>query len=433
MLASYMVLVISLIALASGIYAIDYLQEYVGKGAWAITFFLNIFVVSMIAVIVVANSFYFIIFFEMMSFASYFLVLVEQNGKSVRAGLQYFIIAHAGSVFIMVAFFLLYQETGSLNFADYSNLALSPAKASIIFVLAFLGFGAKAGMITLHAWLPLAHPAAPSHASALMSGVMVKIGVFGIIKFGLVFLGASQAWWGYVVLAFGALSSVLGVMYALAEHDIKRLLAYHTVENVGIILLGVGVAMIATAHNSPVIAAIGLLGALYHLLNHAVFKSLLFFGAGSVIYRIHTKDMDSMGGLGKLMPYTAVAFLIGTMAISALPPLNGFVSEWFIYQSLFSISQQPQLVMMIAGPIAIVMLAITGALACMCFVKVYGLCFGGAPRSEAAQSATEVPATMVTSTWFLALLCVGLGVGAPWVAPHISAVASSVLAMLRLR
>lgn len=428
-LSSFMVLVISLIAFASGLYSIDYLKEYEGKGAWGITFFLNLFVASMIAVVTIDNSFYFIVFFEMMSFASYFLVLVEQNSKSTRAGLQYFIIAHGGSVLIMVAFFLLYQETGSLNFADYTNLDISAGKASAIFLLAFLGFGAKAGMITLHAWLPLAHPAAPSHASALMSGVMVKIGVFGIIKVGLVFLGAAEAWWGYVVLIFGALSSVLGVMYALAEHDIKRLLAYHTVENVGIILLGVGVAMIATANGYPVIATIGLLGALYHLLNHAVFKSLLFLGAGSIINRIHTKDMDSMGGLGKVMPYTAFAFLIGTLAISALPPLNGFVSEWFIYQSLFSMSKEPNFAMLIAGPFAIVMLAITGALACMCFVKVFGLCFGGAPRSQAAHDAREVPVTMLSGTWLLAFACIGLGVGAPWIAPYISTVASDVLSV----
>ncbi|MEI8631308.1 proton-conducting transporter membrane subunit [Vibrio sp. PP-XX7] len=280
---------------------------------------------------------------------------------------------------------MLYRASGSLNFSDFTHLNLPVWESSVIFLLAFFGFGAKAGMITLHGWLPMAHPAAPSHASALMSGVMVKIGIFGIIKVGLVFLGGSQAWWGYIVLGFGAVSSVLGVMYALAEHDIKRLLAYHTVENIGIILMGVGVAMIGVATGHPTFAALGLLGALYHLLNHAVFKGLLFLGAGSVIFRTHTKDMEKMGGLGKLMPYTAIAFLIGTMAISALPPLNGFVSEWFIYQSLFSMSQQSHLPMLIAGPIGVVMLAITGALACMCFVKVYGICFTGAPgRSKLA-------------------------------------------------
>lgn len=426
-LNAFMVLVISLIVIASSIYSLQYMKEYLGKGGWGICFFLNLFVASMVLLVVSDNAFYFIVFFEMMSLASYFLVLVEQSGKSVKAGLNYFFIAHAGSILIMIAFFMLYRASGSLNFAGFYHLHLATWEASVIFLLAFFGFGAKAGMILLHGWLPMAHPAAPSHTSALMSGVMVKIGIYGIIKVGVMFLGGSQVWWGYVVLAFGAVSSVLGVMYALAEHDIKRLLAYHTVENVGIILMGVGVAMIGMATNHPIFAALGLLGALYHLLNHAVFKGLLFLGAGSVIYRTHTKDMEHMGGLAKLMPYTAVAFLIGTMAISALPPLNGFVSEWFIYQSLFSMSHQSDVSMLIAGPFGVVMLAITGALACMCFVKVYGICFSGTPRTEAAANAKEVGWPMLTGTGFLAVLCIVLGVGSPWIAPHISNVATAVL------
>lgn len=427
-LGAFMVLVISLLVVATAIYSLHYLREYFGKGAWGISFFLNLFVASMVTLVVTDNAFYFIVFFEMMSLASYFLVLVEQSEKSVKAGLQYFFIAHAGSVLIMIAFFMLYRASGSLNFSDFSHLSLPAWESSVIFLLAFFGFGAKAGMITLHGWLPLAHPAAPSHASALMSGVMVKIGVFGIIKVGLMFLGASQAWWGYLVLAFGAVSSVLGVMYALAEHDIKRLLAYHTVENVGIILMGVGVAMVGMATDHPTFAALGLLGALYHLLNHAVFKGLLFLGAGSVIYRTHTKDMEKMGGLAKLMPYTAMTFLVGTMAISALPPLNGFVSEWFIYQSLFNMSQQSHISMLIAGPAAIVMLAITGALACMCFVKVYGICFSGIPRTEQASQAKEVTWPMITGCAILAVLCIVLGVGSPWISPYISDIATRTLA-----
>ncbi|MGR5298833.1 hydrogenase 4 subunit B [Vibrio mediterranei] len=426
-LGAFMVLVISLLVVATSIYSLHYLREYFAKGAWAICFFLNLFVASMVTLVVTDNAFYFIVFFEMMSLASYFLVLVEQSEKSIKAGLQYFFIAHAGSVLIMIAFFMLYRASGSLNFADFMHLKLPAWEASVIFLLAFLGFGAKAGMITLHGWLPMAHPAAPSHASALMSGVMVKIGIFGIIKVSLMFLGGSQVWWGYVVLAFGAISSVLGVMYALTEHDIKRLLAYHTVENVGIILMGVGVAMIGAATGHSTFAALGLLGALYHLLNHAVFKGLLFLGAGSVIYRTHTKNMEKMGGLAKLMPYTAITFLIGTMAISALPPLNGFVSEWFIYQSLFSMSQQSNITMLVAGPTAIVMLAITGALACMCFVKVYGICFSGMPRTELASNAKEVTWPMITGCVILALLCLVLGIGSPWISPYISAIATQTL------
>ncbi|MEQ4674702.1 hydrogenase 4 subunit B [Providencia vermicola] len=424
-LAAFMVMVISLLVTVSALYSLNYVQEYCGRGAWSMGFFLNLFIASMVALVVMDNAFYFIILFEMMSLASWFLVIADQDDKSIRAGLLYFFIAHAGSILIMIAFFLMWRQSGSLDFDSFRQLTLSPTMASVVFLLGFFGFGAKAGMLPLHSWLPQAHPAAPSHASALMSGVMVKIGIFGIIKVGIDLLGATQGWWGIVVLAFGAVSSVLGVMYALAEHDIKRLLAWHTVENIGIILMGVGVGMVGMANNMPVLATIGLLGAVYHLLNHAVFKGLLFLGAGAVIYRIHTRDMEKMGGLAKLMPLTATAFLIGCMAISALPPLNGFVSEWYTYQSLFSMSHEGTFIMRISGPIAIVMLAITGALAAMCFVKVYGVSFCGGARSEQATKAREVPWTMTAAMLILAAICVILGVGASVIAPVLANVAMS--------
>ena len=426
-LAAFMLLVISLLVVITALYSLAYVQEYKGRGAWGMGVFMNLFIASMVALVVVDNAFYFIVFFEMMSLASYFLVISDQDDDAIDAGLLYFLIAHAGSVLIMIAFFLLYRLSGSLEFAAFRQANPQPIMASIIFLLAFFGFGAKAGMLPLHGWLPRAHPAAPSHASALMSGVMVKIGIFGIIKVGIDLLGASQLWWGVVVLAFGAVSSVLGVLYALAEHDIKRLLAYHTVENIGIILMGVGVGMIGIASQQPVLAALGLLGALYHLLNHAVFKGLLFLGAGAVIYRIHTKDMEKMGGLARMMPYTALAFLVGCMAISALPPFNGFVSEWFTYQSLFTMTKDGGFIIRLAGPIAIVMLAITGALAAMCFVKVYGISFCGLPRTEKAAQAREVPWPMTVSMLLLALLCLALGVGASQVAPVIARIASSLI------
>ncbi|CNG30374.1 hydrogenase 4 subunit B [Yersinia enterocolitica] len=426
-LAAFMLMVISLLVVITALYSLAYVQEYKGRGAWGMGVFMNLFIASMVALVVVDNAFYFIIFFEMMSLASYFLVISDQDDDAISAGLLYFLIAHAGSVLIMIAFFLLYRLSGSLEFAAFRQANPQPIMASVIFLLAFFGFGAKAGMLPLHGWLPRAHPAAPSHASALMSGVMVKIGIFGIIKVGIDLLGASQLWWGVVVLGFGAVSSVLGVLYALAEHDIKRLLAYHTVENIGIILMGVGVGMIGIASHQPVLAALGLLGALYHLLNHAVFKGLLFLGAGAVIYRLHTKDMEKMGGLARMMPYTALAFLVGCMAISALPPFNGFVSEWFTYQSLFTMTKDGGFIIRLAGPIAIVMLAITGALAAMCFVKVYGISFCGLPRTEKAALAREVPWPMTAAMLLLALLCLALGIGATHVAPVIGRIASSLI------
>ena len=428
-LAAFMVCVISLLVIVTAIYSFAYVQEYKSKGAGTMGFFMNLFIASMIALVTTDNAFYFLVFFEMMSLASYFLVLTEQDDEAVNAGLLYFFIAHAGSVLIMIAFFIFYCYAGSFEFTDFRQTELSPSLAFTVFVLAFLGFGAKAGMIPLHGWLPRAHPAAPSHASALMSGVMVKIGIFGIIKVGVDLLSATNMWYGMIVLFFGAVSSVLGVLYALAEHDLKKLLAYHTVENIGIIMMGVGVGMIGIAVKNPVLAIIGLLGGLYHLLNHAIFKSLLFLGAGSVMYRLHTKDMELMGGLGKLMPYTALYFLVGTMAISALPPFNGFVSEWFTYQSLFTLSQYDNIVLKIAGPIAIIMLALTGALAALCFVKVYGISFGGAPRSEKAAKAREVPRTMVSATGILAICCVLLGVGAPLIVPIIGRISTALSGM----
>mgnify|MGYP000890295999 FL=1 len=424
-LAAFMVCVISLLVVVSALYSFSYVKEYKGKGAGSMGFFMNLFIASMVALVTSDNAFYFLVFFEMMSLASYFLVLTEQDDNAVNAGLLYFFIAHAGSVLIMIAFFIFYCYSGSFEFSDFRQTRLSEPLAFTLFVLAFLGFGAKAGMIPLHSWLPKAHPAAPSHASALMSGVMVKIGIFGIVKVGIDLLGATNMWYGVIVLGFGAVSSVLGVLYALAEHDIKKLLAYHTVENIGIIMMGVGVGMIGIATHHPVLATVGLLGGLYHLLNHAVFKGLLFLGAGSVMYRLHTKDMDLMGGLGKLMPYTAFCFLIGTMAISALPPFNGFVSEWFTYQSLFSLSQSDDFVLKLAGPIAIIMLALTGALAALCFVKVYGISFGGAPRCEKAANAREVPKPMVIAMGILALCCILLGVGASVVTPIIAKISTA--------
>lgn len=426
-LNALMLAVISGIALASSVYSLSYAREYEGRGVGAMGFFMNLFVASMTLVVVADNAFWFLIFFEMMSLASYFLVIFDQSEESVQAGFLYFFVAHAGSVLIMAAFFLMADFAGSFDFAAFRLASLPAPWAGAVFLLGFIGFGAKAGVVPLHIWLPRAHPAAPSHASALMSGVMIKIGVFGIVKVGVDLLGASgvASWEGLIVLVVGAVSSVLGVVYALAEHDIKRLLAYHSVENIGIILMGVGVGMIGLALDHPLLAVLGFTAGFYHLVNHAAFKGLLFLGAGSVIYRLHTKDMERMGGLSRAMPWTAASFLIGALAISAIPPLNGFVSEWFTYQSLFLAGSGSQWAVRIAAPIAAVMLALTGALAVMCFVKAYGVIFAGPSRSKHAHTVEEAPASMVSGMALLALACVALGLAAPWVAPIIGAVAAA--------
>lgn len=419
-LAALMVFVISLVTIAASLFSLSYLNGYMGRGAAIIGFFMNLFIASMVMVTIVDNAFYFLLFWEMMTITSYFLVICEGDDAAVEAGFLYFFIAHGFSALVLVAFLLLFMETGSLDFAAFRTAAPPSWLASIIFLLAFFGFGAKAGMIPLHAWLPRAHPAAPSNASAMMSGVMIKLGVYGIIRVGVDFLGSSTAWWGWMVLAFGAVSAVLGAFYALAEQDIKRLLAYSSVENIGIILMGAGAGMVGITIHQPVLATVGLLAALYHLLNHATFKGLMFLGAGALLDSLSTRDMAQMGGLGRRMPWTALCFLIGALGISAIPPLNGFVGEWFTYQAFFIAGHGVDFAGRLLGPIAAVMLAITGALALACFFGAWGMIFAGAPRSERAEQARETPAPMLAGMGLLAVSCLIFGLGAPLVAPVLS-------------
>lgn len=429
-LSGLLVTVISVLGLAAWIYGFSYFDEYRGRGVGKIGFYLNLFVISMIFVVSVDNAFWFLVFFEIMTLASYFLVVFDRSDQALRGGFAYFVMAHVGYLMIMVAFFIMAGAAGgSFEFADFRQLSLSPAAASAVFVLTFLGFGIKAGIVPFHSWLPMAHPEAPSNVSALMSGGMVKIGVFGIVKVCFDLLAASglQLWWGFVVVAFGAASALFGIAYAVSERDIKKTLAYCTVENVGIILIGVGVAVFGVVLNIPAVAALGLMAALFHLLNHALYKGALFFGAGSVIYRVHSRSLDKMGGLAHAMPWTAAAFLVAAVALCAIPPLNGFASEWFTYQSLLGVAFGTVPLVKAFAVLAGAALAISGALAIVCFVKVYGVAFSGTPRSETAKKAREVPFTMTASNVVLVALCVALGVGAAWVAPVMDSIASATL------
>jgi hydrogenase-4 component B len=426
-LSAFMVAIISLIGLATSIYSISYLEEYADRSLSALGFFNNLFIGSMILVVTVANAFYFLIFWEVMTLASYFLVIFEQEKKeSIEAGYLYMLVAHAGTALIMMAFFGFYLKTGSFDFATFRLAQLSPAVKNVIFLLAFFGFGAKAGIVPLHIWLPRAHPAAPSHVSALLSGVMIKTAIYGILRICVDILGAPSGWWGVTILAFGALSAILGVLYALTEKDLKRMLAYSSVENIGIILMGVGVGMIGVSARQPILAILGFLAALYHLANHAFFKGLLFLGAGSISFRVHTKNLNLMGGLVRRMPWTALAFLTGALAVSAIPPFNGFVSEWFTYQSFFTASGIQTFAFKAIGPLSAVLLALTGALAAMTFIKAYGGAFTGPPHSQGASQATEAPPGMVASTTFLAVGCLILGLAAPLIAPVISRIAANI-------
>ncbi len=424
-LSAFMVLVICFLAAAVFLYSLSYIEEYRQKNPGLLGFLINLFVVAMILVVTAGDALYFLIAWELMTLVSYFLVIYEGDRPSLAGGWLYFLVAHAGTALIMVAFLLLANGAGSFAFSAFRTAALSPALRSAVFLLAFIGFCAKAGVVPLHFWLPEAHSAAPSNVSALLSGVMIKTAIYGIIRVTVSFLGAGAWWWGFLILSAGVVSTVLGVIYALAQHDIKRLLAYHSVENIGIILMGIGAGILGLSLGIPALVAVGLLAGLYHLFNHAVFKGLLFLGAGSVVHSTGTRNFESLGGLAGVMPYTAILFLIGAVSISALPPLNGFVSEWFTYQSLLTLGMAGGVVEKLAAALFAALLAMAGALTAMCFVKTYGITFAGPPRSSAARSAREVPLPMILGQSLLAAGCFGLGLGLPVVAPMIARVASS--------
>jgi hydrogenase-4 component B len=355
----------------------------------------------------------FLIGWEIMSIASFFLVIFDRRDpENVKAGYLYLVMTYVGTAFILFALLLLYKYTGSFDFDVIRNgIASLPAAAkNTIFIAALIGFGIKAGIIPLHIWLPAAHPAAPSHISALMSGVMIKTGIFMMVRLFIDILQPAPVWWGIVVLAIGIVSSLLGVLYALTEHDIKRLLAYHSIENIGIIMLGLGSSLIFSSLGMPALALVSLTAALFHTLNHAIFKSLLFLGAGSAINQMHTRNMEEYGGLIKYMPLTAFSFLVGSMAISALPPFNGFFSEWLTFQSLFQGIITMGSSMRWLFVLAVGALAFTGGLALACFVKAFGAMFLARPRSPEVAHAKESPRTMLFGMGGLALSSLLFGV-----------------------
>jgi len=421
-LAAFFVLTISLVGLACAIYALGYVTEFYGRASiGALGSLFNGFLLAMTLVVLADNGFFFLIVWEIMSLLSYFLVVTEHEKAEVRyAGFFYLVMTHVGTAFIILTFLLLFRETGSFSFDVFRHpeAPLPPGLRTVAFVAALIGFGTKAGIVPLHVWLPYAHPAAPSHISALLSGVMIKTAIYALVRVYFDLLGGEFPWWwGFLVLGIGAVSALLGVMYALMEHDLKSLLAYHSVENIGIILLGIGAGMVFQTYGLKEFAALGLLAGLYHTINHALFKALLFLGAGSLLYATHTRDMEEHGGLLRRMPWTGLFFLIGAVSISALPPSNGFVSEWLVFQSLFLSFQLPDLFLKLMLPIAAAMLALTGVLALACFVKAFGISFLALPRSAHARHAEEAPVSMRVGMAFLAVACIVLGVAPMVVVP----------------
>jgi hydrogenase-4 component B len=414
-LGAFFLVVIGVGAIPAALYGAGYTAVYEdGRASLRLLgMMFNLFLLTMSLVTLADNVFTFLLMWEGMSLTSYFLVMTEADEERTRnAGLWYIGMTHAGLVMLMAAFLLLTGGTGSGAFADLRAIApsLPSGVRDTVFVLAFLGFGSKAGIVPLHVWLPRAHPAAPSHISALMSGAMIKMGVYGLLRVALDLLGGGPAWWGGLVLSVGVVSALLGVLYALMEHDLKRLLAFHSVENIGIILIGIGAGLMFHRYGLMPLAALGFIGGLYHVLNHAAFKGLLFLGAGSVLHAMHTRNMEEMGGLIKRMPWTALFFLIGAAAISALPPLNGFASEWLVFQSLLGGVNIPVPEVVVVMPVAVGLLALTSGLAAACFVKAFGITFLALPRSSEAAHAHESPFSMQCGMGLLALACIGLGV-----------------------
>ncbi len=410
-LSAFFLLCIYLVSGLAAVYGAGYLGGHAhGRAAAPTVFFFSLLVAAMTGVALARDGVLFLVAWEIMSFAGFFLVTLEHEREDVRrAGMVYLIASHIGVVFLFTLFTVFARHGGDFTFASLAAAgAPRSSLANACFLLALVGFGTKAGFWLLHTWLPEAHPAAPSHVSATMSGVMIKMGIYGFLR-ALTFLGTPPMWWGVTLIIVGAISGVLGVLHALAQHDLKRLLAYHSVENIGIIALGIGLGLLGQSTANPAMAFLGYCGAILHTLNHGLFKGLLFQGAGSVLLATGTKEIDALGGLSRKMPTTALTFLIASIAISGLPPLNGFVSEWLIYVAAFrggSIFGAG----LVAALAVIPTLALIGGLAAACFVKAYGILFLGEPRTNASRDAMDPPQAMLAPMILGALLCVAIGV-----------------------
>lgn len=367
------------------------------------------FIVAGMALLVTArHAMAFLFGWETMALSAFFLVSAEdEHGETRKAGFIYLVATHLGTLSLFALFAAWRWATGSFVLAPLAPSAIPAGVENLLFLLGLLGFGMKAGIIPLHFWLPGAHANAPSHVSALLSGVMIKMGIYGIVRM-VTLMPAGPAFWGVLILVLGAISGLLGVIYALGQHDLKRLLAYHSIENIGIILMGLGVAMLGRALGHPAWFALGMAGSLLHVWNHSLFKSLLFLGAGSVVRSTGTRQIDTLGGLARSMPWTAGLFLVGAVAICGLPPLNGFISEFLIYLGLLrplSVAGSGGAALAFAAPV----LAMIGALAVACFIKVYGVVFLGNPRTAGAASATESPWAMRLPMLVLAGACLAIG------------------------
>ncbi len=408
-LASFFMIVVNLGGAAASLFALGYGQHE--QAPERVLPFYPAYLAAMNLVVLSNDAFSFLVSWEFMSLTSWALVVAHHREReNLRAGYVYLLMASFGTLALLLGFGLLAGANGNYAFDAIRASHPSAELAALVLILALVGAGSKAGVVPLHAWLPLAHPAAPSHVSALMSGVMTKVAVYGFVRIAFDLLGPPAWWWSMLVLAVGGITAVMGVLYALMQHDLKRLLAYHTVENIGIIYIGLGLALAFKAHGMEVAAALALTAGLFHVFNHSIFKSLLFFGAGAVLNSTGERDMEHLGGLIHRMPQTAFVFLVGCVAISALPPLNGFVSEWLTFQAILLSPQLPSWGLKFLVPAVGALLALSAALAAACFVKAFGVSFLGRPRTPAAADARETDSSSLAAMFFLAALCLVAGV-----------------------
>lgn len=427
-LSAFFLIPMFVVTALSSLYGSTYLPSLGGRrSVGTAALFFNVLTASLALVLTARNGLLFLLAWEVMTLAAYALIILDRDDPKVRAaGWTFLVASHLGTAFLFVMFLLLAHVGGqnSLDFgAPESFPEVSAGMATALFVLALIGFGTKAGFMPLHAWLPQAHTAAPGFVSAVLSGVVIKTGIYGLLRM-LSYLDHPPPWWGWVLIGVGAVSGLLGILFALAQHDLKRLLAYSSVENMGIVTLGIGIGLLGLSYQAQTLAALGFAGALLHVLNHCIFKSLLFLGAGTVRYSCGTNRIDEMGGLLKRMPWMSAAFLTGCVAISALPPLNGFVGEYLIYLGAFE--AEVALPSLAAAPALIVIggLALVGGLAAACFSKVFGVVFLGTARSDAAMNSKPPKLLMVLPMLMLAPLCLIVGLTSPllltWMEPIVA-------------
>jgi hydrogenase-4 component B len=417
-LSAIFLLPIFLISLLGNVYGLAYWKqtEHPQNGR-KLRLFYGALTAGMALLVIARNSVLFLLGWEVMALSAFFLVTTEDDQQQVReTGWVYLVATHIATLCLFGLFALLRQVSGSFTLAPLNEGALTSGRSTEIFILVLVGFGLKAGIMPLHVWLPSSHAIAPSHVSAILSGVIIKMGIYGIVRVTSL-IPDPPLQWGGTLLGFGAVSGVLGVAFAIGQHDLKRLLAYHSIENIGIIVMGLGLALIGRTMGRADWVILGLAGSLLHVWNHALFKALLFLSAGSVIHAAHSREIDNLGGLAKSMPWTALCFLVGAVAICGLPPLNGFVSELLIYLGLFHTLGNGRQPSFAAAALAAPALALIGALALACFVKAYGAVFLGTARSDHARHAHESPAPMLVPMVALVACCFLIGLAPMVIAP----------------